>query len=170
MKTLSLTIALAVSLGAAACGEPSTPATAPAVPAPAAGANLSYSFGVIEAPASVGLGSARTTASQGGLIILVHYTITNMGETPATAPTTPAVRLYDPAGVEISPDVDLTFAAASDPRNRVDVKAISDLNPGITTNAAVAFEVAETRWKAGGWSVGIARTGPEGRLPIPPLI
>lgn len=104
---------------------------------------------------TVGAGPYAEKASEGGVLVVVTYKVTNTGKLPVGPDQIPAIQIYDPAGTAYSSDLGRTAAFMTEPNEaQVDAKAWSDLNPGITTRGAAVFEVSRVAYQAGGWTVG----------------
>lgn len=104
----------------------------------------------VESRDRVGIEYAYDQASEGGTLVVVRYSVTNVGERPLSF-FQPRVRLLDPNGVEYNSDAGKTASLMME--GGVDAKAWSDLNPGITTRDAAVFEVSSQSFDPETWSV-----------------
>ena len=102
---------------------------------------------------SVGGEYTRETASEGGVLVIVRYSLKNTGEKPLASYDRPQIKLIDGGGVVY--DADLGKSSAYATEDRGDTKIWSDLNPGITTYGAEVFEVGQDRYDPKTWRVMI---------------
>ena len=93
----------------------------------------------------------RETASDGGVLVVVTYSLTNTGSKPLQAFMQPDIKLVDAAGVAYDPDIAKTGAYATEAN--LNTKIMSDLNPGVSTRGAEVFEVGKTRYDPTTWRV-----------------
>lgn len=111
-----------------------------------------YELQVTEVTSSRVVGSEfiNSKASEGGIYVVVNYTIKNISNKPLGAFDLPDPKLNDPAGNKYDPDIGATasYASVAD----LDQKVFSDLNPGISTKGAKVFEVASERFNDG-WTI-----------------
>jgi len=149
-------------------------------PATASGSSTSTSMAAHQAPASgfpvvthrgvaVGLSNVDVTdkvgleymeqpAADGGVLVVVHYQIRNGSDRPIEAYHLPKLHLVDPSGVSFNEDAGKTGAAEL--ADKDDVKAFSDLNPGITVVGVAVFEVSKAAFNSATWSVRAGDYGP----------
>jgi hypothetical protein len=97
----------------------------------------------------VGLEIAPQTAADGGVLVLIRYSVANTSNKPVSAGTFPQIKLLDDKGTEYAPDAGKTGAYAL--VARLDSKIFSDLNPGITVKNAVVFEVSKASFDSKTW-------------------
>lgn len=160
----------ALALGAAACMPQNDKAEAvlangaEATPPVTGALDLNYRQAVIRD--EVGNEVTMERASQGGLLVLVTYEVTNISQVPVPAGAIPAIRLFDRRGVAYTSDAGRTVAYASEPGAVMDMKSWSGLNPGITTQGGEVFEISAADWATGGWTVGFV--GSDARYPVSP--
>lgn len=100
---------------------------------------------------AVGNEYLRETASEGGVLVVVDFTLTNDGEKPLNAYERPDIKLMDPSGTEYGPDAGKSgiYATTKD----LNAKVFSDLNPGITTKSAEVFEIGASKYDPATWRV-----------------
>ncbi|MDP1618122.1 DUF4352 domain-containing protein [Phenylobacterium sp.] len=102
---------------------------------------------------AVGASVVREQAADGGVLVVVDYTIENISERPKGAFQLPEPRLIGPNGVVYEKDIGKTAAYAAE--GEFDSKAFSDLNPGIRVRNAVVFEVSKSRFDRSTWLLGL---------------
>ncbi len=102
---------------------------------------------------AVGRSIVREQASAGGVLVVVEYTVENISDRPKAAYQLPAPSLIGPNNVVYDKDLGKTAAYASE--GELDVKAMSDLNPGIRVTNAVVFEVSEASFDRATWMLGL---------------
>jgi|GEM_PF-5128418 len=91
----------------------------------------------------------KETASEGGVLVVIEYKVTNNSDKPMTAGSVPELKLADPSGTTYNKEFGKTTAYASEVD--IDRKAFSDINPDITVNDAVVFEVSKTKFDPSTW-------------------
>lgn len=103
-------------------------------------------FQVTEVRTASAVGGAflSARASEGGTYVIVRYSIKNRSNKPLSVFEVPTPALVDPRNTEYSPDLNATASYAS--VANLDAKALSDLNPGITTKDAQVYEVSRERF------------------------
>jgi hypothetical protein len=99
----------------------------------------------------VGLDIAPAVAADGGVLVLIRFSVTNLSAKPVSAANLPEIKLVDDKGTQYAPDAGKTglYAMAS----KFDSKLFSDLNPGITVKNAVVFEVSKDSFNPATWVV-----------------
>lgn len=105
--------------------------------------------------------------AEGGRPVIIFYTLSNTGPRPIDAAAMPVPVLFNGAGLAYQPDPMLEQIVGTAEGVQYDIKAAGQLNPGITTYGFTVFEVANSNWEAGGWSVGWPGQPPEDRVRIP---
>lgn len=115
----------------------------------------------VEERDAVGVSFVREQASTGGVLLVVEYTVENIGDRPRSAFELPEPSLIGPNGVVYERDLGKTAAYASE--GELNTKIMSNLNPGIQVNDAKVFEVAKANFDRQTWMVGL---GAGGRLKI----
>jgi len=104
----------------------------------------------------VGIGGQYLTATpaEGGIYVTLDVSYKNISGEPISAFKTPSFYLIDPSGVKYASDLNASFYYALE-RNP-DKKTFSDLNPGITVNDNLVFEVAaELFGDSEGWKIRV---------------
>ena len=146
MNTKDLALAAVLLLGLASC------ANRDERPAPTAAATEGLTRTLIDirtTPIVTGVPTA-----EGGRPVIVFYKLSNTGSRPIDAAAMPVPVLFDPQGVAYQPDPTLVEIVATAEDVQYDIKAVGQLNPGITTYGFTVFEVANTNWNVSGWTVG----------------
>lgn len=110
---------------------------------------------------AVGVSIVREPAAEGGVLVVVDYTVENISERPKGAYQLPEPSLIGPNGVVYEKDIGKTAAYAAE--GEFDSKAFSDLNPGIRVRNAVVFEVSKAQFDRQSWVLGL---GPRNRHQI----
>lgn len=106
----------------------------------------------IEQRNQVGNDFLAEKASEGGTLIVVDFTVKNVGDRPLSF-YSPKIALIDASGMEYSSDIAKSAAYATE--GDYDSKLFSDLNPGITTRGSTVFEVAADRYDPATWAITI---------------
>jgi len=94
-----------------------------------------------------------STPAEGGIYVAVKYKYKNIGTEPIGVFDKPSLKLISPDGVGYSADVGVSSAYATE--MKIDGKALSELNPGITVNGADVFEIAKDKISVEGWKMKI---------------
>jgi len=94
---------------------------------------------------------AYTQAADGGVLIVVHTKIRNIGDTPLKAYNFPDIFLLDENGTKYKEDAGKKAAYAVEYESNK--KLVSDLNPDISVNDAAVFEVSKSRFNQSTWVV-----------------
>jgi len=92
-------------------------------------------------------------ASDGGTLVAVTYSVKNTSAKPVKSYMMPKLKLIDPSGVEYNADIGKTGQYMAG--KQMEMKIISDLNPGITTKDAQVFEVSSEQYDPATWAVSI---------------
>jgi hypothetical protein len=141
-------------------GSPSGPASsdsgsaaAPADAHPTGGMKGTLEIDMVGARtvSSVGPDIAAEKAAEGGVLVVVYYTVKNTGNEPVHAFDVPDIHLLDSQGVQYSDDAGKTGILSLE--EHFDIKGFSDLNPGITVRNAKVFEVSKAAFDRNTWSV-----------------
>ena len=103
--------------------------------------------------AKVGDEYFSSTPAEGGIYVAVRYKYKNIGTEPIGVFDKPSLKLISPDGVEYSADTGASMYYATEVK--IDEKALSDLNPGITVNSAEVFEIAKDKITVEGWKMKI---------------
>jgi hypothetical protein len=160
MRRIMRLVAVVTAAGLASCSPPTaTPkATAPAITTPTfyvgdavPARDVEIRVTKVEQRTAVGSEYARETAAEGGVLVVVRYSIKNTSDRPAKAYAAPELTLLDPQGVEYKPDAGKSGAYASE--LNLDQKLFSDLNPGITVKGATVFEVGKETFDLATWKL-----------------
>jgi len=106
----------------------------------------------VEQRSQVGTQYLEERASQGGVLIVVKYDISNVGNEPLKF-YSPKIELVDAAGVRYSSDIAKSAAYGTETDDNS--KIFSDLNPGITTQGSSVFEVAADRFDPETWHIAV---------------
>ena len=95
----------------------------------------------------------NVTPVDGAIYVAIQYGYKNTSKEPLTTWDRPSVNLTSPDGVVYESDFDAstTYVTQCD----IDEKVLSDLNPGLSVNAAVVFEVAKTELEKDGWFINV---------------
>lgn len=101
----------------------------------------------------VGTQYVSEEAASGGVLVVVEYTVENIGDRPKSAYQLPSPHLIDSAGVAYDPDVGKTITFGVE--TNLDRKALSDLNPGIKIKDAAVFEVSKAAYDPTNWTIGV---------------
>jgi len=91
------------------------------------------------------------TVSDGGVYVIIHYSIKNISKKPLGMFSQPSIELVSNDDVVYEADLDASSTYATEVE--LDEKIVSDLNPGITVNGADVFEVSEELFDVSTWSV-----------------
>lgn len=135
---------------AAGSGSPAAPADQPLRPGEAIPMNgLSLVVQPAQLRTQVGFDIAPETAADGGVLVLIRYAVTNNSDKPISAIEMPQIKLVDGKGTSYSADAGKTGAYAI--ANKLDMKILSDLNPGITVKNAQVFEVSKASFDPAVW-------------------
>jgi hypothetical protein len=131
----------------------SAPDAAPAVPLrpgqPIRAGDLTITLRPAELREQVGFSIAPETAADGGVLVLMRWSVANHSAKPVSAGMLPQIKLIDAQGVEYSPDAGKSGAYAM--ARTLDAKSFSDLNPGITVKNAAVFEVSKSTFDPKTW-------------------
>lgn len=154
--SLFLPPAMLVAL-AIACGGGSDDSTKvdPNVPLPKVGEvvktkNFEIKVTFVKDRRSVGGRYLNQKASQGATFVTIVYEYKNISGKPLSSYKLPkSPKLISPDGVKYDKDSQATIYYST--QIKIDEKVLSDLNPGITSKGAAAFEVAIDSWKQKGW-------------------
>lgn len=103
----------------------------------------------VEIKNQVGNVFLQSRAAEGGVYVAVQWAYKNISAKPLSAANRPELFLLDRGGVQYTPDLQATFAFAS----QLDVteKALSDLNPGVRVQSAAVFEVSRKLFNSDTW-------------------
>lgn len=141
----------------ASCGpvEPAVALPPSAIGAAVAAGDIEYTITSVETAESVSNNpyiSGR--AAEGGVLVVVKYSVKNAGTKPMEFYDKAKMHLVDPAGIEYSSDSELTttYQMQAD----LSDKMFADLNPGITTRGADVYEVAASAFDPATWQIKIA--------------
>lgn len=96
----------------------------------------------------------NNTASEGGTLVAIQYTIKNISDEPIGSFSTPTAKLVDENGTEYSYDIDSTGNYSVETGDN-DSKVLSDLNPGISVTDVKVFEVSKEKFSEGDWFIEI---------------
>jgi hypothetical protein len=110
----------------------------------------------VETRKRVGIEYAYENASEGGVLVVVHFALKNTGAKPLAAYKQPDVKLVDGAGTEYGWDVAKTGSYSME-RGDLNRKLVSDLNPGITVQDAKVFEVSAEQFDPKTWKAIVGR-------------
>lgn len=145
---------------------PATP-TAYAIGQPVDGDSYQFVVTKVSTPQSVGTDFDRETASDGGVLVDVEYTVQNTSDKPIAASSVPDVVMVDQAGTEYHTDAGKT--GAEQLAHPVDRKVWSDLNPGIRERGSAVFEVSKSAFDPAKWQLAIGSAdGPHVQISIKP--
>lgn len=116
-----------------------------------------YEFDVlgVSTARAVGTEYFSSQASEGGVYVIIKWSMKNISKKPLGLWDRPTTALLDPNGVEYSEDLD----AGSNYSTQVDdsqEKILSDLNPGIKTKQYAVFEISREAWSAPGWTFKVS--------------
>ncbi|TXH00283.1 MAG: DUF4352 domain-containing protein [Candidatus Moraniibacteriota bacterium] len=106
---------------------------------------------------SVGSQYLNEKASEGATLVVVLYKYKNTSDKPLASYTQPDIKLVDSSGTEYDPDLGKTSTYKV--QAKIDEKFLSDLNPGITVNAAQVFEVSKDSYSLGTWQIKVKADG-----------
>lgn len=106
---------------------------------------------------SVGSQYLNEKASEGATLVVVRYKYKNISDKPLASYTQPDIKLVDSSGTEYDPDLGKTSTYKV--QAKIDEKFLSDLNPGITVNAAEVFEVSKESFSQGKWQIKVKADG-----------
>lgn len=118
---------------------------------------MDFTLTSIESVNSVGSQYYNEKASEGAILVVVLYKYKNTSDKPLASYTQPTVKLVDGSGTEYDPDLGKTSTYKV--QAKIDEKFLSDLNPGITVNAAEVFEVSKEGYSQGKWQVKVKADG-----------
>ena len=90
--------------------------------------------------------------SEGAIFVEVLFKYKNVTQKPIGFGF-PEIKLVDPNGVEYDEQVSASIQLAVE--KDFSRKAISDLNPGVTSSDGKIFEVASESWKTPGWKISV---------------
>ena len=95
----------------------------------------------------------NVTPVDGAVYVAIQYGYKNTSKEPLTTWDRPIVKLTSPDGVVYDSDFDAstTYVTECD----IDEKVLSDLNPGLSVNGAVVFEVAKSELEKDGWFINV---------------
>ena len=98
----------------------------------------------------VGTEFFQSEPNSGATYVAVKWRYKNISSKPTSAFSTPDLNLIDPNGNKYDPDIGASSNFATEAK--VDEKILSDLNPGITAEAADVFEVSVELFDSSSWS------------------
>ncbi|KAB2931309.1 MAG: DUF4352 domain-containing protein [Leptonema illini] len=90
--------------------------------------------------------------SEGAVFVEVLFKYKNITQKPIGYGF-PRIKLIDPNGVKYDEQVSASIQLAVE--KNFSRKAISDLNPGVTSSDGKIFEVAAEAWKTPGWKIAV---------------
>lgn len=94
------------------------------------------------------------TASDGGTLVAIQYTMKNVSDEPIGMFSYPTINLVDEKGTKYSTDLDGSSAYAVE--TKVDnSKVMSDLNPDISVTAVDVYEVSKAKFAEGKWYIQV---------------
>ena len=105
-----------------------------------------------------------TTPSEGGIYVVVDWSIKNIDTKPVKSFSTPKIKLISPTGIEYNSDLNATSYYATE--TKLDRKILSDLNPGILVKDAQVFEINKELWSQTGWKIEISLSGKKALVEI----
>lgn len=144
-KIINATLVLLASILLASCGSSSkTPEQVYSVGDVISTSEYELQVTDISTGTVVGSEYFNAKASDGGIYVVVSYTLKNISNKPLSAFDLPDPKLVDPSNNKYDPDLEATASYAT--VAKLDQKVLSDLNPGITTKGAKVFEVAKERF------------------------
>lgn len=100
---------------------------------------------------SVGTQYLKEDASEGATLVAVNWKYKNISDSPVGSLSQPSVKLVDSNGTEYDWDVGKSVYYATE--EKIDSKALSDLNPGVTVTDAKIFEIGKESYEKGGWKL-----------------
>lgn len=103
-------------------------------------------------------------AAEGGIFVVIDYSYRNDSIKPKSAFSIPGIKLRDSNGINYSADIGATGSYATE--SELNANTFSDINPGIVIDDAVVFEVSQSSFNAGGWSIFIRNGRHEIQVPI----
>ena len=106
---------------------------------------------------SVGKGLFKSKASEGGVYVMVNYSIKNTSTKPVGSFSQPVIYLVSPEGTHYDADIEASGAYATEAN--LDEKVLSDLNPGITMKGSEVYEISKELFDLSTWSVKIETFG-----------
>lgn len=94
------------------------------------------------------------TASDGGTLVAIQYTMKNVSEKPIGMFSYPTMNLVDEKGTKYSTDLEGSSAYAVE--TKIDnSKVLSDLNPDISVTAVDVYEVSKEKFAEGKWYIQV---------------
>lgn len=116
--------------------------------------NAEVSVTKFEERDKVGNEFVSKTASDGGTLVAIQYTVKNVGDKPLSAFEIPSVNLVDEKGTEYDSDIDASSNYAVE-TNVDNSKLLSDLNPDIKVTDTAVYEVSKEKFAQGKWFIQI---------------
>jgi len=92
-------------------------------------------------------------AQSGAVLVTVLVNFRNISQQPISGFSLPTIRLGSPGGAYYDADIGKSSAVAG--ILEIDSKVLSDLNPGLRSQALAVFEVSEELWEQPGWRATI---------------
>lgn len=89
----------------------------------------------------------------GAVYVVVDYSVTNIGNKPASSWSSPSFYLRDGNDTRYSADMGASAAYAAETGNSE--KIVSNLNPGITMKGAEVFEVSQNLFDKTSWAIEV---------------
>lgn len=91
-------------------------------------------------------------ASEGATFVIVEFKYKNISGKPISSFSLPHnLKLVGSDGIKYESDTGASGTYATETNNNA--KIMSDLNPGITSNNSMVFEISKDSWKQPGWSL-----------------
>jgi hypothetical protein len=113
----------------------------------------SVEFSVISVKTITSIGDPEmfgAKASEGGVYVVIDYTLENISKKPLGSFSQPSVELISNDGTAYDEDINASSSYATE--SELDEKILSDLNPGIKVKGAAVFEVSKELFDPSTWS------------------
>lgn len=91
----------------------------------------------------------EASAQPGAILVVAAVDYKNVGSKPANSALLPDLKLVSPDNVSYKQDLGKGAVAAA--IFDIDMKVMSNVNPGLRTQDIFVFEISEELWNRGGW-------------------
>ena len=115
------------------------------------GGDFAVSIQDIETRRSVGDQYFEKKPATGAIYVIVDFSYLNQSDKPKSSFSAPSIKLRDSNGTSYSQDTGATTYYATE--RELNAKGMSDINPGIQIDDASVFEISESLFDKGGWTI-----------------
>lgn len=141
-----LAIALMLSLGLSACDDASGP---PMVATTKNVRDVAVTLKEVSTDTSIDITGSIPDAGEGATYVIAKYSLKNNGKASVTMDQWPQVKLVDPNGAKLEPDVlASTYLSASD-----NIGWAEPLNPNLSTDITQAWKVDARSFDRSKWKI-----------------